>query len=158
EGDTRVAPRTAARTLHRAGRRRRASCGDHMSSRLRLCHVFPNFGHGGPEVRTSGLINALEPDFDHTIIALNGNFSGRSRLRPGASVHFVTPPSRSVFGLAGLLRQQHADLVLTYGWGGTDALLGARLAGIGRVVHGEDGFLPDEAFREKPRRRLARSV
>jgi len=118
--------------------------------------VFPNFGHGGPEVRTSTLINALGPDFEHTIIALNGNFSGRSRLRPDARATLVTPPGRGVLALARLLRNQQADLVLTYGWGGTDALLAARLAGISRLVHGEDGFLPDEAFRERPRRRLAR--
>jgi glycosyltransferase involved in cell wall biosynthesis len=127
-----------------------------VSNRVRLCHVFPNFGHGGPEVRTSTLINALEPDFEHIVIALNGNFSGRSRLRTAAPARFVTPPARTVFGLARLLRNQQAELVLTYGWGGTDALLAARLAGISRVVHGEDGFLPDEAFRERPRRRLAR--
>jgi len=129
-----------------------------VSSRLRLCHVFPNFGHGGPEVRTSGLINALGTDFEHVIIALNGNFSGRSRLRADAPVRFVTPSARTPCGLGPLLRKQHADLLLTYGWGGTDALLGARLAGISRVVHGEDGFLPDEAFRERPKRRLARRV
>src|SRR5262245_42555660 len=115
----------ATRTLHRAGRRRCASRGAHVSGRLRLCPFFPNFGHGGPEVRTSALINALEPDFDQIIIALNGNFSGRSRIRADASVRFETPSAHTVFGLARLLRKQRADLVLTYGWGGTDALLGA---------------------------------
>ena len=123
-----------------------------MSRPTRLCHVFPNFGHGGPEVRTTGLVNALGPDFEHIIVALNGNFSGRSRLAADASVRFVTPPTRSVLGLGLLLRKQRADLVVTYGWGGTDALLGARVVGIGRVIHGEDGFLPDEGVREKPQR------
>ena len=44
------------------------------------------------------------------------------------------------------------DLVLTYGWGGTDALLAALLGGLRRVVHAEDGFLPDETSQQRPHR------
>jgi glycosyltransferase involved in cell wall biosynthesis len=47
---------------------------------------------------------------------------------------------------------------LTYGWGGTDALLAGRLAGLRRVIHTEDGFLPDEAAGQRRKRVLARRL
>jgi glycosyltransferase involved in cell wall biosynthesis len=132
-----------------------------VSRSPRVCHVFPAFANGGPEIRTSTLINALGSEFDHTIIALDGNISGQARFGPADPVHFVTPPARrTVFALAEILRQQQPDLLVSYGWGGTDAVIAGRLAGFGRsrVVHAEDGFLPDEAVRQKPSRRLARRL
>jgi glycosyltransferase involved in cell wall biosynthesis len=45
---------------------------------------------------------------------------------------------------------------LTHGWGGTDAILAGRLAGIRRILHFEDGFLDDEKYEQKTRRRLTR--
>jgi glycosyltransferase involved in cell wall biosynthesis len=60
--------------------------------------------------------------------------------------------------LARLLRTLKPDLVLTYGWGGTDAILAARLCGLRRVIHTEDGFQSDELHGQKLRRLLARRV
>jgi len=47
---------------------------------------------------------------------------------------------------------------MTYGWGGVDAIVIGRLCGLRRIIHGEDGFLPDEAHRQKPQRLLARRL
>jgi glycosyltransferase involved in cell wall biosynthesis len=47
---------------------------------------------------------------------------------------------------------------MTYGWGGVDAIVVGRLCGLGRVIHGEDGFLPDEAQKQKPHRLIARRL
>src|SRR5438552_3691135 len=127
-----------------------------------LCHVFPAFATGGPEVRTTVLLNALGPEFRHTIVALNGDTSGRERLESSVDVTFVSAPSPRRTGhiitLAGCLRELRPDLLLTYGWGGVDAIAAGRLAGLRRIVHMEDGFLPDEAVKQKFKRLLARRV
>jgi hypothetical protein len=122
-----------------------------------LCHILPSFGTGGPEVRTALVIDASSDAFRHTVIALNGNLGGRTRIHRQEAVSFLEPPRGcGLRGLARLLRDLRPDMALTYGWGGTDALLAARLAGIRRVIHAEDGFLPDETIQQRYPRLLAR--
>jgi L-malate glycosyltransferase len=119
-----------------------------------LCHIFPNFGTGGPEVRTVLLMNALADQFRHTIVALNGNLEMKSFVPTYVEATFL---ERSITGrwwprlreLGRLIKETSPDLLLTYGWGGTDALIAARIAGARPVIHTEDGFLPDEANRQK---------
>jgi glycosyltransferase involved in cell wall biosynthesis len=126
-----------------------------------LCHIFPAFATGGPQVRTAVVINGLNGEFRHTIVALNGDLSCRNRLREPEKVACLeAPPRRRLFPLAlgRLLRSLQPDAVVTYNWGGTDGLLAARLAGIHRVIHAEDGFGPDEVGGQKSRRVLARRV
>lgn len=128
-----------------------------------LCHIFPAFATGGPQVRTTVVINGLDGEFRHTIIALNGDLSCRRRLGDADKVICLPAPpqrGRGVFplALARLLRSIGPDAVLTYNWGGTDGLLAARLCGIRRVIHAEDGFGPDEARGQKLRRVLARRL
>jgi glycosyltransferase involved in cell wall biosynthesis len=127
-----------------------------------LCHVFPAFGHGGPEVRTAALIAASADAFRHTVISLNGELSGQSRVAGCEEVRLIDatrdgrgPGFRALSRLLGGLRP---DLVLTYGWGGTDAIAATRLAGLRRLIHAEDGFLPDEAHGQKFKRLMARRV
>jgi glycosyltransferase involved in cell wall biosynthesis len=131
--------------------------------RPHLCHIFPAFSAGGPEVRTCLLINASAGEFRHTVVSLSGELDGRERVRPGHEVDFVAAPraARRIahpFVLARCLKALRPDLVLTYGWGGTDGVLAARLSGMRRVIHAEDGFLPDEAHRQKLPRLLARRL
>ncbi len=127
-----------------------------------LCHVFPAFATGGPEVRTTVLLNALGDAFRHTLIALDGDTSGRERLDLAVDINFVAAPPRGrtghMFTLANCLRELRPDLLLTYGWGGVDAIAAGRLAGLRRIVHMEDGFLPDEAIKQKFKRLMARRI
>jgi len=129
--------------------------------RPHLCHIHPSFGTGGPEVRTSLVIDASSDEFRHTVIALDGELGGRSRIRGPADVHFQAAPRTpgrigGSMSLASTIRDLRPDLVLTYGWGGTDGVLAARLGGLRRLIHAEDGFLPDEADRQRLSRLLAR--
>jgi glycosyltransferase involved in cell wall biosynthesis len=128
-----------------------------------LCHIFPGFGTGGPQVRTAVVINGLDGEFRHTVVSLNGDLSGRGRLRDPDAVACVPAPggcwwNPSVAALARLLKSIRPDLVVTYNWGGTDGLLAARLCGLRRLIHAEDGFGPDEVRGQKLRRMLARRV
>jgi glycosyltransferase involved in cell wall biosynthesis len=112
-------------------------------------------------VRTAVVINGLNGDFRHTVIALNGDLSGRSRLREPAGVTCLAAPPRTramPLALARLLKQVRPDVAITYNWGGTDGLLAARWCGLTRVIHAEDGFGPDEATGQKLRRVLARRL
>ena len=60
--------------------------------RPHLCHVFPAFGTGGPEVRTTVLLNALNESFRHTVVALNGDLSGRERVAAAGIDVLAAPP------------------------------------------------------------------
>lgn len=129
--------------------------------RPHLCHVSPSFGTGGPEVRTALLIDASADAYRHTVISLNGELSGRNRVARRDEVRFLdaSRTGRSAADIRDLIRtlgELRPDLVLTYGWGATDALLAASLCGLRRVIHAEDGFLPDEAVQQRPVRLLAR--
>jgi glycosyltransferase involved in cell wall biosynthesis len=130
-------------------------------TQARVVHVFPAFSTGGPEVRTAVLINAMT-EFKHTIISLSGDQTGRTRLEAPESISFVEAPPQSgvarLRALAGTLRRQRPNLLVTYGWGGTDAILAARLGGLAPPVHVEDGFLPDEAHGQKFLRLQARRL
>lgn len=123
-----------------------------------LVHVFPAFASGGPEVRTAGIINRTAAEFRHTVLSLNQDLRGQCKLEVASHVRCLPVEDRSILGLSRLLRSLSPDLVLTYGWGGTDAIAAARLGGISRVVHTEDGFLDDEVIRQKPARQFARRM
>lgn len=128
-----------------------------------LCHVFPAFATGGPEIRTSALIDSTADTYRHTVIALNGNLTGRGRVRRAEDVTFVDASQNggqlgNAVKLRRLFKQLHPNLVLTYGWGGTDAAAVARLSGFRRVIHTEDGFLPDESHQQKFKRVLVRRL
>jgi glycosyltransferase involved in cell wall biosynthesis len=127
-----------------------------------LCHVFPAFGNGGPEVRTAIIINATADAFRHTILSISDDLSGADRIHAGDSVVERVPRlsgwGGAPKGLARTLRKQRPDLLMTYGWGGVDAILVGRLCGFSRVIHGEDGFLPDEMLGQKRHRLITRQL
>jgi len=127
-----------------------------------LCHVFPAFGNGGPEVRTAIIINATTDVFRHTILSISDDLSGAHRIHAGDSVVERIPRLSGWAGspksLARTLRKLRPDLLMTYGWGGVDAIVIGRLCGFNRVIHGEDGFLPDEMLGQKRHRLIARQL
>ena len=121
----------------------------------RIVHVFPAFGTGGPEVRTAVLIDAMT-ELSHTVLSLSGESSGLARLEQRERVVFRSLERHAGFGnlrkLGRALKGERPDVLVTYGWGGTDAILAARAVGMAAPVHVEDGFLPDEARAQKPAR------
>ncbi len=126
-----------------------------------LCHVFPTFGTGGPEVRTALLINASADTFRHTVVSLNGDVSCQARLHNPADVTVISAPRPGgrishYYDLFKRVLSLRADLLLTYAWGGTDAALAAWACGFRRVIHAEDGFSPEEAHGQRFERLLFR--
>ena len=96
-----------------------------------VVHVFPAFSTGGPEVRTCTLINALGDEFRHTVVSLNGDTTGASRLAKPDWIRQVVPDvalgPTTLLAFGRQLRHLSPGLLITYGWGGTDALFAALL-------------------------------
>ncbi len=128
-----------------------------MAGERHLLHLFSTFAAGGPQVRTATLIHALPDRYRHTIVGLDGNFACAARLAGHSRVAYADPPKKGVLGayswrLGRLISRLQPDLVVTYNWGAIEAIPGARLFGYRRLLHAEDGFGPDEASGQLPRR------
>jgi len=124
---------------------------------VHVLHAFSTFVPGGPQVRTARLLPALDPDWRHSILALDGRTDARALLPATLRAEILEPlpragTPRTTWRLTGLLRRLRPDLVLTYNWGALDALLATRLVGPRALVHHEDGFRPDEVDGFKRRR------
>ena len=128
-----------------------------MTKRLHIFHVFSTFCAGGPQVRTCVIMNALGPEFLHTVTATDGNFAAVSKINPDVSCRTLPPPAGKgspfyALSLSKTLRTVRPDLLVTYNWGAIDAVLAARIAPVCPTIHAEDGFGSDEAAGLKWRR------
>jgi len=122
-----------------------------------LLHAFSTFQLGGPQARFVQLANALGPAYEHHIVAMDNRFDAGDRLGP--QVRWQPVPMAIKKG--GLLanravcRQQlqrlKPDLLLSYNWGAIE-WAAANLPRLVPQVHVEDGFGPEEANTQLPRR------
>lgn len=129
----------------------------------KILHVLPGFAPGGTELRTVALINTLGPRFRHRILTLTPETDAAARLDPSLGVEIIGPPPRGnalqwPLALRNIARSQEPNLVITYNWGATDMILGARLGARCAFIHNECGFGPEEAERMIPRRVWTRRV
>lgn len=121
-----------------------------------LVHVFSTFVPAGPQVRVAKLLEAFGARFRHSIVAMDGRLDARALVRADLDVRYLEAPPKSgslatIRAMRRLLARENPDLVLTYNFGAIDSVIAARTLGL-RVVHHEDGFLPDEAQQFKKRR------
>jgi glycosyltransferase involved in cell wall biosynthesis len=132
---------------------------------LRILHCHSTFSLGGKEARSVRLMNAFGDAAEHTILsAMPGMIGARGAIDRRVKVAFPVdapkltglPTPRRLWKLARYLRG--FDLVLTYNWGGFDAVMARRLFGGPPLVHHEDGFNEDEAERLNPKRNLYRRI
>jgi glycosyltransferase involved in cell wall biosynthesis len=130
-----------------------------------ILHAHSTFSLGGKEARAVRLMNAFGDAARHTLLsAMPGELGARAALAAGVEVEFPadapplagSPTPARLRRLARYMRQ--FDLVLSYNWGGFDAVMAKRLFGGPPVVHHEDGFNEDEAAALKPRRNLYRRL
>ena len=129
-----------------------------------LLHVFPTFATGGAQMRLVVLANRWGGKYRHSVISLDGVTAARARF--DASVALELVPSPVVKGetlgnlprIRRLLRAVRPDVLLTYNWGSIEWALANRFAPLVRQVHVEDGFGPEEATRQLPRRVWSRRL
>jgi len=134
------------------------------SAPRRLFHLFPTFAVGGSQVRLAQIANHFGDRYRHTIFATDGVYDALSLI--GGHVP-VTKLEASIDKRRGLrnvplyhriLRETGADVVVTHNWGTIEWAVATRFVARQRHVHIEDGFGPDEAERQLPRRVWFRRV
>ncbi len=136
--------------------------------RLRIMHVLACLGNGGTEFGILKLKGGLDDQrFEHRICTTRGfdaEFVQTHRLN---EILFVAAGSRPgfqfpMFRLRKIFRQYRPHIVHTRNWGGLEAVLAARLAGVPVVIHSEHGYevsnLNGVPLRQKAFRRLAYSM
>lgn len=135
-----------------------------MSQRPRvLLHAFSTFQLGGPQARFVQLANALGPEYEHHIVAMDNRFDAGERLGPQVRWQPVpmTIKKGGLLANRSVCRQQlqrlKPDLLLSYNWGAIE-WAAANLSRLVPQVHVEDGFGPEEANTQLPRRVWTRRV
>lgn len=128
-----------------------------------LLHVFSTFAIGGPQTRFATLANRLGGKYRHTVISLDGDIACASRLDSDvdAQVTAMRLAKGVALHLGNLIRIRRRlaaikpDLLLTYNWGAVEWALAQRWRPlVGRHIHLEDGFGPDEVADRQLRRRV----
>jgi L-malate glycosyltransferase len=131
-----------------------------MPKPLTLMHVFPTFAVGGAQMRFAMLANALGPRLEHVIVSLDGGGGAESLVRPSVRLRRRPVTARKGRGLSlrnlrafrRVLREEQPDLLLTYNWGAIEWALAERFRPICPHLHVVDGFGPEEAVIQLPRR------
>lgn len=130
----------------------------------RLFHLFPTFAVGGSQVRLVQIANHFGERYAHTIFATDGVYDALNLFRPDAPVRKYEATIDKHRGLRNvplyrrIFREIKPDAVVTHNWGTIEWAFATRFAGNLRHVHIEDGFGPDEANTQLPRRVLFRRL
>jgi len=129
-----------------------------MAQPFEILHVFATFATGGPQVRAAAILNRFGNRWRHRIVAMDGNYACRERLDPSLAVEYPQLDLRkgdTRHNLA-LIRQYcrtaPPDALVTNNWGSIEWAMANLLPPRLRHVHMEDGFGPDEAQGQRPRR------
>jgi glycosyltransferase involved in cell wall biosynthesis len=132
---------------------------------VRILHCHSTFSLGGKEARAVRLMNAFGEAATHAVLsAMPDRLGARDAIAKGVAVSFPDD-APSLTGRPGPLRlfrlaryMRGFDLVLTYNWGGFDAVMARRWFGGPPLVHHEDGFNEDEAETLNGKRNLYRRI
>ncbi len=130
-----------------------------------VLHVFPSFDVGGAQVRAAALMNLLGDRFRHAVVSLHGGMGCAARVAPGVELTPLPFPALPGERLPARLRRirrvirgARPDALVTSNWGSIEWAMANLLPPRARHLHMEDGFGPDEAVVQKPRRVWARRL
>lgn len=129
-----------------------------------ILHVFPTFAVGGIQVCMTAVINHMEGDFQHIILALDGDYACLKRLSNTVKVETLESkislkgPIKDLLRRRGILHRIQPDLLMTYNWGAIDWAFANTIFPICRHIHAEHGFGLEESDRQFPRRVLFRRL
>lgn len=122
-----------------------------------LLHAFSTFKLGGPQARFVQLANALGPGYRHLVTAMDQCFDAGHRLDAAVDWRPVRMDVVKGGALANrgafraMLQRVQPDLLVSYNWGAIEWAV-ANMSRLCAQVHVEDGFGPEEAERQLPRR------
>ncbi len=134
---------------------------------LNILHLHSSFDLGGKEARAVRLMNAFGDRAKHVIVSgVDGALSARDAIAKGVRYEIAQNPP-PLTGKPSVARYEaiakfmaRFDLVLTYNWGAIDGVMARRVFGknMPPVIHHEDGFNSDEAFRLNRVRNMYRRI
>ena len=115
---------------------------------------------GGAQIRFARLANAFTEGLEHVVISMDGITGSERLVRSHVQMRMRPVIARKGGGLSAanlrafreVLRQERPDLLLTYNWGAIEWALADRFRPICPHLHVLDGFGPEEAVRQLPRR------
>ncbi len=112
--------------------------------KIKILHILHALGVGGLENGVVNLVNHLDfEQFEHEICCVTQSGAMAQRLTRRVKIHEIGKGAGRTYLLplriAALIRKVHPDIVHTRNWGTIDGVIGARLAGVKNVVHGEHG-------------------
>ena len=128
-----------------------------------LLHAFSTFDVGGAQVRFATLANRHGDKFRHLVYAMDGNYGAADLLDSAVdfTVHEASyEKGRMVRNLRSLwqsLTEVRPDMLITYNWGAIEWAAANLFRGYPHL-HIVDGFGPEEADRQLPRRVLFRRL
>jgi glycosyltransferase involved in cell wall biosynthesis len=139
-----------------------------MSQSIRtLLHVFSTLEIGGPQIRFAQLANHFSRKYRHVILAMDGVTDALSLIADDLDIRLIGAPVRRGHGVGAavenvrrfrsILCDVRPDLLITANWGAMEWAL-ANFERRVAHLHLEDGFGPDEATRQIPRRVWARRL
>jgi sugar transferase (PEP-CTERM/EpsH1 system associated) len=111
---------------------------------IKILHIVDSLGIGGLENGVINLINrTCMSGFVHTICCLRKRGPMMHRItRPNVEVISMESRGRDYlmpFRLKKLIGSRHPDIVHTRNWGTVDGIIGAWMAGVKGIIHGEHG-------------------
>jgi glycosyltransferase involved in cell wall biosynthesis len=128
-----------------------------------LLSVFATFAVGGPQMRFARLANHFGERYRHAIVAMDGRREAAARLDPALAVSYPELAIRKGDALGNrrrfraALRTLEPAVLVTNNWGSIE-WAAANWPRLVRHVHIEDGFGPEEATAQLPRRVWARRL
>lgn len=130
-------------------------------AKARVAQVIPSLQVGGLQKVVVRLVDRFRGRMDHLVLTPAGDGPLRPRFGPGVDVIALAErpgsPKLNALRMARVFRAWRPDVVHTRNWTCIDAILGARLAGVPVVIHGEHGReAGDPEGRNGLRRRVRR--
>jgi glycosyltransferase involved in cell wall biosynthesis len=114
-----------------------------------ILSVFSAFGVGGPQIRFTKLAAYFGGSFRHAVVAMNGDYTCRSRLDPTLDVVYPAISVRkgrtasNVVRFRKVLHELRPEVMVTNNWGSIEWAI-SNAVPITRHIHIEDGFGPEE--------------
>src|SRR5262245_58054450 len=116
---------------------------------MKLLHIFPSFGMGGMEKVICTVINHTCSKYQHSILSLDGDHRALQWIQTEKvqvlPFHKVMHLSSFSIQLYHEIKHSAPDLLMTYNWGGTDAIWIGKMAGVKHIIHHEHGFSIEES-------------
>ena len=139
-----------------------AGTGENAAPRVRIIQVIPSLRMGGLENVAVRLVEHLTEFADQAVVTPGGTGPVAKRVAAGVPVFPLgethRPDKWNAVRMARLFRQLRPDIVHTRNWTCIDAILGARLAGVRVVIHGEHGREAGDPDGRNARRRQVRRL